>query len=85
MILASPGQSCRILLTLVAWTALEAEGLGANLQHFNFHPGIAAEVISAYGLPETWKLKAQLVFGKPTAGPLEKTFEPIEKRVFVKA
>jgi len=68
----------------IVWTALEAEGLGANLQHFNFHPGITADVLSAYDLPQTWKLKAQLVFGKPTGGPQEKTFEPIEKRVFVK-
>jgi len=69
----------------VVWTALEAEGLGANLQHFNFHPGIVADTISTFGLPDTYKLKAQLVFGKPTAPALDKTFEPIEKRVFVKA
>ncbi|KIW16169.1 hypothetical protein PV08_06220 [Exophiala spinifera] len=68
----------------IAWTALEAEGLGCNLQHFNFHPGIVADVKSTWDLPETWKLKAQLVFGKPSAGPHDKTFEPIEKRVLVK-
>lgn len=68
------------------WTALEAEGLGANLQHFNFHPGISAEILSTFDLPGAWKLKAQLVFGKPTAGPqADKKFEPIEKRVLVKA
>jgi len=69
----------------IVWTALEAEGLGANLQHFNFHPGITAEVQSAFDLPEAWKLKAQLVFGKPTEEAKPKTFEPIEKRVLVKA
>ncbi|KAL6245627.1 putative nitroreductase [Rhinocladiella similis] len=69
----------------IAWTALEAEGLGANLQHFNFHPGIVADVKSTWGLPDTWKLKAQLVFGKPSSGPdHDKTAEPIEKRVLVK-
>ncbi|KIV80300.1 hypothetical protein PV11_07813 [Exophiala sideris] len=68
----------------IAWTALEAEGLGANLQHFNFHPGIIADVLSTFSLPESWKLKAQLVFGKPIGGPGEKTFEPLEKRVIVK-
>ncbi|KAJ9496239.1 putative nitroreductase [Exophiala xenobiotica] len=68
-----------------SWAALEAEGLGASLQHFNFHPGIVADVKSTWGLPETWKLKSQLVFGKPTGPPQDKTFEPIEKRVFVKA
>jgi len=69
----------------IVWTALEAEGLGANLQHFNFHPGITAEIKSTFELPETWNLKAQLVFGKPTEGAKDKTFEPIEKRVMVKA
>ena len=70
---------------LLVWAALEAEMLGCNLQHFNFHPGIVADVKSTWDLPETWKLKSQLVFGKPTDRPQDKTFEPIEKRVFVKA
>ncbi|KIW25031.1 uncharacterized protein PV07_10704 [Cladophialophora immunda] len=69
----------------IVWTALEAEGLGANLQHFNFHPGITADIKSTFDIPEAWKLKAQLVFGKPTGGPQDKTFEPIEKRVVVKS
>ncbi|EXJ73022.1 uncharacterized protein A1O5_04171 [Cladophialophora psammophila CBS 110553] len=69
----------------IVWTALEAEGLGANLQHFNFHPGITADIKSTFSLPESWKLKAQLVFGKPTGGPQDKTFEPLEKRVVVKS
>jgi len=69
----------------IVWTALEAEGVSGNLQHFNFHPGITAEVLSTFGLPETWKLKAQFVFGKATGPAAEKTFEPIEKRVVVKA
>jgi len=59
--------------------------LGATSKHFNFHPGITAEIKSTFGLPETWNLKAQLVFGKPTEGAKDKTFEPIEKRVIVKA
>jgi uncharacterized protein len=58
--------------------------LGANLQHFNFHPGIVAEIKSTFDLPEPWKLKAQLVFGTPTEEALPKTFEPLENRVFVK-
>ncbi|KAJ4513097.1 putative nitroreductase [Exophiala dermatitidis] len=66
------------------WTALTAEGLGCNLQHYNFLPAITAETLSAFGLPETWKLKAQLVFGKPTAPPLERSYLPIEERVLVK-
>lgn len=67
------------------WTALETEGLGANLQHFNFNPAITAEAKEVFKLPEEWKLKAQLVFGKPQEEAKEKTFEPIEKRVLVKS
>ena len=75
-----------LTFTLVpVWTALEAEGLGANLQHFNFNPAITAEAKSVFDIPEPWKLKAQLVFGKPQEEAKDKTFEPIEKRVFVKA
>ena len=48
------------------WTAFEQEGLGANLQHYN--PLIDARIATEYDLPDTWELKAQLVFGKPT-GP----------------
>ena len=50
----------------VLWTAFEQEGLGANLQHYN--PLIDVRIATEYNLPETWELKAQLVFGKPT-GP----------------
>jgi len=64
------------------WTALELEGLGCNLQHYNFNPEFTAEVLEEWKLPKTWKLKAQLVFGTPTGGPDKvKTFAPIEERV----
>ncbi|MCJ1336873.1 hypothetical protein MMC09_002151 [Bachmanniomyces sp. S44760] len=63
------------------WTALEAEGLGCNLQHYN--PLADAKIQSEWNINPEWSLKAQLVFGKPEGGPAEKTFEPVEKRVFV--
>ncbi|PHH81288.1 hypothetical protein CDD82_1119 [Ophiocordyceps australis] len=63
------------------WTALELEGLGANLQHYN--PLIDAEVAKTWGLPESWKLNAQLVFGGKGGEPAEKTFEPLESRIKV--
>lgn len=47
----------------VLWTVLEAEGFGANLQHYNMDPRIEARAKEMWGLPETWVLKAQLVFG----------------------
>ncbi|KAL8793200.1 MAG: hypothetical protein Q9195_004230 [Heterodermia aff. obscurata] len=48
----------------VIWTAFELEGLGANLQHYN--PLIDTRLATEFDVPETWELKAQLVFGKPT-------------------
>ena len=64
----------------VIWTALTAEGVGANLQHYN--PLVDAKVASEWGLPDNWKLNAQLVFGGRAgeAGPkdhlpLEETFK----------
>ncbi|KAF4582965.1 nitroreductase family protein [Ophiocordyceps camponoti-floridani] len=43
------------------WTALEADGLGANLQHYN--PLIDERVGAEWGLSGEWRLNAQLVFG----------------------
>lgn len=61
------------------WVALEAEGLGVNLQHYN--PSIDTRLETMYDVPPTWGLKAQMVFGKPTAPPKEKTFTSVEERV----
>ncbi|WJH35583.1 nitroreductase family protein [Paenibacillus sp. CC-CFT747] len=69
------------MLQFVIWTALEAEGLGANLQHYN--PLIDERVKSEWGLPETWQLIAQMPFGTPTAPPGEKEFGPVEERIQV--
>ncbi|KAJ5377632.1 uncharacterized protein N7496_005041 [Penicillium cataractarum] len=63
------------------WTLLEAEGLGCNLQHYS--PMVDARVSEQWNIPLDWSLKSQLVFGKPIGGPREKTFEPLEKRVFI--
>jgi len=67
------------MLQFVVWTALEAEGFGASLQHYS--PLIDAEVSHQWAVPTTWKLIAQLPFGKPTAQPGEKEFKPLEGRV----
>ncbi|KAL9036550.1 MAG: hypothetical protein Q9214_006085 [Letrouitia sp. 1 TL-2023] len=64
------------------WTALEAEGLGVNLQHYN--PLIDVRVATQYDIPEPWMMKAQMVFGKPLGGPNpNKEFKPLEERVKV--
>jgi predicted oxidoreductase (fatty acid repression mutant protein) len=70
------------MLELAIWTALEEEGLGASLQHYN--PLIDDQVKTYWSLPESWKLVAQMPFGNPTAEPKAKETMPISERVFVK-
>ncbi|BFH63430.1 nitroreductase family protein [Paenibacillus azoreducens] len=69
------------MLQLVVWTALEAEGLGASLQHYN--PLIDKKVANEWNLPASWKLIAQMPFGKVAAPANEKQFQPVEDRVKV--
>ncbi|KAK4162747.1 Nitroreductase-like protein [Cladorrhinum sp. PSN259] len=70
------------MLQLALWTALEAEGLGANLQHYN--PLVDAKVQEEWKVPASWKLQAQLVFGgKVVADAGEKAFGPIEEKLKV--
>lgn len=69
------------MLQFAIWSLLEEQGLGANLQHYN--PLIDAEVKSTFKIPDSWKLIAQMPFGKPTALAGKKEFLPIEERVIV--
>lgn len=69
------------MLQLVVWTALELEGLGASVQHYN--PLIDEAVKQEWKIPEKWRLIAQMPFGKPIAAPGEKEFLPLEERVQV--
>ncbi|KAI9042806.1 nitroreductase family protein [Aspergillus affinis] len=62
----------------LVWTALESEGLGANLQHYS--PLIDEDIQKEWNLPASWKLDAQLVFGTPAGEPGEKAFAPLEDR-----
>ncbi|KAK0544926.1 type II nitroreductase [Tilletia horrida] len=62
------------------WTALSAEGYGCNLQHLN---EVGPSFIKKHGLPEDYKLIAQLVFGVPNEMPGEKSFLPDEQKVKV--
>ena len=63
----------------VIWTALEAEGLGASLQHYN--PLIDDEVRKTWEIPATWQLIAQMPFGNILAAAGEKEFGKIEDRL----
>lgn len=67
---------------LAIWTALEAEGFGANLQHYN--PVIDERVRAQWSLPDTWTLRSQLVFGKPEEGvPAPKDKLPLDETLKV--
>lgn len=69
------------------WTALEAEGCAANLQHYN--PIIDQKAKGHWKIPQEWELQAQLVFGGYADGAREgiekqgKQFNPVEDRLFV--
>jgi predicted oxidoreductase (fatty acid repression mutant protein) len=66
---------------LVVWTALAAEGLGASLQHYN--PLIDGDIQAEWGVPASWKLVAQIPFGKGLAEPAEKQIADIDARLKV--
>ncbi|KAK0252144.1 putative nitroreductase [Friedmanniomyces endolithicus] len=67
------------------WTALEAEGFGCNLQHYNPLPDQKAA--AKWNIPLEWSLKAQLVFGGEEegarAGLQERSEQPIGDRLFI--
>lgn len=54
------------------WTALANADIGASLQHYNPLPDAAAA--REWGIPTTWKLRAQMPFGSNQAPFDEKTF-----------
>jgi len=69
------------MLQFVIWTALEIEGFGVSLQHYT--ELIEADVKKEWSIPNNWKLIGQMPFGKPTAQPNEKQFQPLEDRIKV--
>lgn len=67
------------MLQFAVWNMLEAEGVGASLQHYN--PLIDNEVKAVFQIPEELRLIAQMPFGLPTAQPDAKEFADIHTRV----
>jgi len=65
----------------VVWTALEIEGFGASLQHYN--ELIENDIKKEWKIPDNWKLIGQMPFGKPIGQPDEKQFLPLEERIKV--
>jgi uncharacterized protein len=74
-------QQANGMLQFAVWTSLEIEGLGATLQHYN--PLIDDVVKANWKLPQSWKLIAEMPFGKPVAAPDAKEFVPLEERMLI--
>lgn len=69
------------MLQLAVWSGLRELGVGANLQHYN--PVIDDAVRELTGVPESYRLVAQLPFGGIVAEPDAKAPEDIKLRVNV--
>jgi uncharacterized protein len=69
------------MLQYVVWTSLSAEGIGATLQHYN--PLIDGHVREGWDIPDSWRLIAQMPFGKPVEPADEKEFLPMGERLKV--
>jgi predicted oxidoreductase (fatty acid repression mutant protein) len=68
---------------ITLWTALELEGLGASLQHSHNVPGVEDGIKSAFKIPESWAMRAQIVFGglpdeMPTAPEKESVLKTVK-------
>lgn len=67
------------MLQYSIWMMLEAAGLGVSLQHYN--PLIDEKVKTIWKIPESWKLLAEMPFGKPLTVPDPKSFLPMSDRI----
>lgn len=75
-------QQANGMLQFAIWSLLEQEGLGASLQHYN--PIVDSEIQSQWDVPKSWKLIAQMPFGKPISSNVtDKEFAPIDTRLKV--
>ena len=63
---------------LAVWTILSENNIGASLQHYN--PIADTAVAQEFKVPDTWKLRAQLVFGSIEGHAYDKTIMPDDDR-----
>ncbi|MBK2403228.1 MULTISPECIES: nitroreductase family protein [Erysipelothrix] len=69
------------MLQLVTWTALAGAGIGASVQHYN--PIVDASAAEAFEIPSSWKLVAQMPFGKAIDEVQPKTLQDVKGKVKV--
>ena len=69
------------MLQYMVWTALAEQNVGASLQHYN--PLIDEKVHEIWNLPKSWRLRAQMPMGSIETAAGEKTYLPLEERVWV--
>ncbi|HBK32788.1 MAG TPA: hypothetical protein DDZ96_11990 [Porphyromonadaceae bacterium] len=69
------------IVQILTWLALENEGLGASLQHYD--PLIDESIQKEWNISKDWRLIAQMPFGVALDKPAEKSYESVEKRVKV--
>jgi predicted oxidoreductase (fatty acid repression mutant protein) len=69
------------MLQLNIWQLLEANGLGASLQHYN--PLIDEAVRKEWNIPESWKLCAEMPFGEIVSIPEAKNKKPVSERLLI--
>lgn len=48
---------------ILVWSALELEGLGANVQHLNAIPPVEEAIKKFLAVPSDWKLRAHMNYG----------------------
>jgi predicted oxidoreductase (fatty acid repression mutant protein) len=69
---------------ILVWSALELEGVGANLQHLNAIPPVEVAIKKFLGVPDHYKLKAHLNYGdESTPHPEVPEKLPVEETVTV--
>lgn len=69
------------MMQLVTWTALAGAGIGASVQHYN--PLVDASAAEAFEIPSSWKLVAQMPFGKAIDEVQPKTLQNVKGKVKV--
>ena len=69
------------MLQFAIWLALDMEGLGASLHHYN--PIIDDEVKARWNLPASWMHTGQMPFGTILVEPDPKVKAPVSERLTV--